>query len=101
MTEQETIFAMCESIIGERGKTYNNFLEASVKEFGFNIGAKFYRFERNDLQKLLKGETDINPDTALDLINYVTYCLIKTGSYKRHYHYKKVTGGKDENEIQK
>jgi len=96
MTEVEVIYAMADSIINERGKTYNNFLEASVKEFGFNIGAKFYRFERNDLCKLIKGETDINPDTALDLINYLTHCLIKTGSYKKHYHYKKIMGGKDE-----
>jgi len=94
--EIEIIDKMCESLIGERGKTYSNFLEASQKEFGANIMAKYLRFERNDISKLLKGENDINPDTVLDLINYFKYTLVKTGAHKRHYHYKKVTEKREE-----
>lgn len=99
MTEAEVIYAMAESIIGERGKTYNNFQDASLKEFGYNLGAKFLRLERNDIVKLLKEQIDINPDTSLDLINYLVNTLIKTGAYKKHYTYKKIMGGKDESNI--
>jgi len=90
MTELEIIHEMAERIIKERGKTYTNILDASIREFGFNIGAKFYRFERNDLFKLTAGKDDINPDTTLDLINYLIYCLIKTGAYKKHPQYKRI-----------